>query len=111
MRQSTRKRIVVTLLAPFLFLTPSCDRTIVVNNAFVYLVAEECYEYGSINGEQWQPVYVGEFSSIVTAVPKEGFVFAGWSDGLLTASRTDLAKPENGNGPVVFYALFEVNNG
>ena len=102
----------------------SCEKKIVVNNAFVYLVHDSCYNYGRIgaliNGKpivnienfyQWQSVFVGEYSQEVVAVPNNGYKFVKWSDGLATISRKDLATNDNDNGPVVFYAYFEVDNG
>lgn len=44
---------------------------------------------GRIEGESTQTVIVGEDSSPVTAVPEEGYLFAGWSDGILGAERTE----------------------
>lgn len=101
-----------------------CSKKIVVNNAFVYLVHDSCYDYGKIgiiiNGKtvvqyenyyQWQSVYVGEYSLEVVAVPNNGYKFIKWSDGLTTISRKDLAINENDSTPVVIYAFFEVENG
>ncbi|MBE7089264.1 MAG: hypothetical protein E7362_00495 [Clostridiales bacterium] len=44
---------------------------------------------GSIDGETNQLVKEGENSSSVTAVPDEGYRFAGWSDGVKDATRQD----------------------
>lgn len=44
---------------------------------------------GSIVGEQEQTVYYGENANSVTAIENEGYNFAGWSDGVETATRTD----------------------
>ncbi len=47
-------------------------------------------EFGKIEGETKQRVYIyGGWSSEVTAVPNEGYVFNGWSDGILTPTRQD----------------------
>lgn len=89
-----------------LFLS-GCKDKIVVNNAFVYLVHDSCINYGSISGQQWQSVFVDEYSTEVTAVAKNGYVFIGWSDGGKKPSRIDLATSANDRGPVVFYAYFE----
>ena len=88
----------------------SCEKKIVVNNSFVYLVHESCFDCGTIRGEQWQSVFIEEYSSEVVAVPKDGYKFVKWSDSLTTISRRDLATNSNDFGPVVFYAYFEVNN-
>jgi hypothetical protein len=44
---------------------------------------------GSISGTTPQTVAHGGSGSAVTAVPDPGYQFASWSDGVLTASRTD----------------------
>jgi len=44
---------------------------------------------GSISGTASQTVNHGANGSAVTAVPDAGYAFVDWSDGLLTASRTD----------------------
>ena len=45
---------------------------------------------GSITGVSPQTVAYGEDGTLVTAVPNTGFHFVDWSDGVLTAARTDL---------------------
>ena len=45
---------------------------------------------GSITGETSQTVLYGESGTAVTAVPEEGYVFVRWSDGVTTATRTDV---------------------
>ncbi len=50
---------------------------------------------GEIIGETKQTVLYGETCSTVTAVPKDGYVFAGWSDGVMTAERTDINVKDN----------------
>lgn len=44
---------------------------------------------GTIEGEAKQTVKFGKNATTVTAVPKEGYQFAKWSDGVKTATRTD----------------------
>jgi alpha-tubulin suppressor-like RCC1 family protein len=44
---------------------------------------------GSISGKNTQTVNEGGSGEVVTAVPNLHYIFAGWSDGLQTASRTD----------------------
>ena len=94
------------LLTPFIVL--GCKERIVVNNAYVYLVHDDSYGCGLISGEQWQSVFVGEYSTEVIAIPNDGYRFLEWSDGLKTPNRTDLASNDNDSGPIVFYAYFEV---
>lgn len=44
---------------------------------------------GSITGTAFQVVQSGGNGSAVTAAPATGYQFVSWSDGVLTASRTD----------------------
>lgn len=100
-----------------------CGNKIVVNNAFVYLVHEDCLSMGKIgiyvNGKptyytentyQWQSVFVGERSQEVVAIPNAGYQFLRWSDGNTNISRTDLASNDNYSGPVIYYAYFGAIN-
>ena len=45
--------------------------------------------HGSLTGSSTQVVSNGGDGTAVTAVPDSGYTFAGWSDGGLTATRTD----------------------
>lgn len=45
---------------------------------------------GTLTGDTSQSVGYGEDGTEVIAVPDSGFIFLEWSDGVLTASRTDL---------------------
>ena len=47
--------------------------------------------HGRIDGEVTQTVRQGENGQSVTAVPDDGYEFAGWSDGVTTATRQDLS--------------------
>jgi len=44
---------------------------------------------GVVSGESPQAVDHGSFGTAVTAVPNRGYRFVGWSDGVMTATRTD----------------------
>ena len=46
---------------------------------------------GYIEGECVQEVKDGENGTMVVAVPYSGYAFSGWSDGVLTAERTDIS--------------------
>lgn len=46
---------------------------------------------GYIEGESVQKVADGENGTMVVAVPYSGYAFSGWSDGVLTAERTDIS--------------------
>jgi len=54
-----------------------------------YTLTYSAQEHGSIDGVSSQSVVHGGAGSKVTAVPAESYHFAGWSDGVTTASRTD----------------------
>lgn len=102
-----------TFIIPFLLFPLSllgCKDEIVVNNVFVYLVDEKCINQGYIEGNGWQSVYLNDYSSSVTAVANDGYKFISWSDGNINATRSDLATKNNNNGPIIYYAYFEVNN-
>ncbi|GMK45809.1 hypothetical protein PghCCS26_29370 [Paenibacillus glycanilyticus] len=60
---------------------------------------------GSINQDAAQTVEYGKDGKTVTAVADEGYHFAGWSDGLLTASRQE----KNVQASVAVTAVFEIN--
>src|SRR5439155_1095925 len=50
---------------------------------------------GSISGTSPQTANYGANGSSVTALPNAGYHFVNWSDGVLTAARTDLAITGN----------------
>jgi adenylyl- and sulfurtransferase ThiI len=60
---------------------------------------------GSISGATPQTVSVGGSGSAVTAVPDAGYHFVSWSDGVLTASRTDTNVQAN----ISVTATFAIN--
>ena len=47
---------------------------------------------GTVKGEAFQTVYAGYYGSEVVAVPDDGYKFVGWSDGIMTPARKDIAK-------------------
>ena len=81
----------------FLFLTLSvlllsaCSRSAVLNHYLVY----EAGDGGSVSGAVVQVIINGKDGTLVTAVPNSGYAFVSWSDGVLTAARTDLKVYEN----------------
>src|SRR4029079_12687143 len=52
---------------------------------------------GTISGTTPQTVNFGASGTAVTAVPNAGFQFVQWSDGVLTATRTDTNVTANVN--------------
>lgn len=109
--EKVRKLLLSSLCLLSLLPATGCKDKIVVNNAFVYLVHDSCIGYGIISGKQWQPVYIDEYSTEVTAIPKNGYKFIEWSDGDKKPTRKDLAINNNDKGPVIFYAYFEAIDG
>ena len=61
----------------------------------IYTVSYITDGNGLIEGEVRQSIAYGESTSVVTAVPNEGYEFVEWSDGVTTASRTDKDIREN----------------
>lgn len=55
-----------------------------------YDVIYQSSGHGYISGESNQRVKEGADSTVVTAVPDAGFHFIGWSDGLTSASRSEI---------------------
>ena len=55
----------------------------------------ESAENGKIEGELVQKVKKGENATVVKAIPDEGYVFAGWSDGMEIAVRRDKKVEES----------------
>ena len=60
-----------------------------------YALAYSAGAGGSITGSVLQTVNSGSSGSQVTAVPNTGYTFASWSDGVLTAARTDASVSQN----------------
>lgn len=58
--------------------------------SLVYLRYKVDRNFGSISGMTTQTLKPGGNGRMVTAVAKSGYVFTGWSDGVATASRTDM---------------------
>lgn len=54
-----------------------------------YIVLYQTDGNGTIEGEATQSVKYGENTTVVKAVPNEGYRFVEWSDGIKTAERTD----------------------
>jgi hypothetical protein len=55
-----------------------------------YTLTYSAGAHGSITGASPQTVGYGSDGTLVTAVPASGYHFVSWSDGLLTAARTDI---------------------
>jgi len=60
-------------------------------------------EHGRIEGKSEQGLLYLEDGEEVTAIPDEGFMFTGWTDGVRTASRKDTAV----EGDIYVTAMFE----
>ena len=60
-----------------------------------YIINYIADENGRIDGETSQTVRQGSDGQSVTAVPDDGYEFAGWSDGVTTATRQELNVQAN----------------
>ena len=71
--------------------TVTKDKVVIAEfERIMYTVTYVSDENGSIEGNAEQIVGKGEDTTTVTAVPNEGYQFVKWSDGVETATRTDL---------------------
>ena len=61
---------------------------------------------GSISGVTPQVVNAGDDGTLVTAVADPGFIFVQWSDGVLTAGRTDLNVSANITAQATFIGQY-----
>lgn len=69
----------------------------------IYTVSYSTDGNGTIQGEANQTVEYGDSATSVTAVPNVGCQFVGWSDGITTATRTDVDMKNN----ITVVALFD----
>jgi formylglycine-generating enzyme required for sulfatase activity len=67
----------------------TADRTLTANFTPQYTLTYTAGAGGSISGLSPQTVNSGDSGTSVTAVANSGFAFLSWSDGVLTATRTD----------------------
>lgn len=65
-------------------------------------VVYEATEGGKVLGKLIQRVNYGSVSSKVTAIPDEGYGFAGWSDGNMDAERSDAPEDD-----ITYTAIFK----
>jgi hypothetical protein len=79
----------------------------VVDSGVTHTLTYAAGNHGSITGNSSQTVNDGEDGTEVTAVADHGFRFLDWSDGVSTASRTDLSVTED----ISVTANFESNIG
>ncbi len=78
-----------------------------VTALFGYTVYYGVQGMGYIFGEQKQFILHGEYyAQTVTAVPRDGYRFVKWSDGVKTATRRDKCVTES----IAVYAVFELYN-
>ncbi|WP_190276179.1 InlB B-repeat-containing protein [Paenibacillus sp. JDR-2] len=72
------------------------DLTVTANFAInEYTLTYTAGDHGTLTGDKLQTVTHGSDGTEVTAVPDSGYRFAGWSDGVGTATRTDLSVDRN----------------
>lgn len=58
----------------------------------IYSVSYKAGEGGTVQGQTEQQIAFQDTAKTVTAIPAPSYVFAGWSDGVTTAERTDKVK-------------------
>ena len=58
----------------------------------VYKMEYNANEGGQLEGNNLQYVLGGESATYITAIPYSAYLFTGWSDGVTTATRSDLAN-------------------
>jgi len=77
-----------------------------------YTVEYKADGNGTIKGETIQTVMYEDNAKVITAIPKDGFVFVKWSDGVTTAERQDCNITENLNLTAYFgfCATYRANN-
>ncbi len=81
-----------------------------INVEAIFVAKKVCTLYysastgGKIIGKSTQNILIGNSSEEVTAVAEEGYVFARWSDGVTTPTRSDVAKQDT----VFYVAIFEL---
>lgn len=59
---------------------------VINQRTLVYIAGDN----GTISGTATQSVTIGQDGTEIVAIPNEGYHFSSWSDGVMTASRTDL---------------------
>jgi hypothetical protein len=69
--------------------TADVDVEAVFETVITYVLDYSAGPGGTILGAAHQTATFGQDGSVVTAVPKPGYYFVGWSDGVTSASRTD----------------------
>jgi predicted phosphodiesterase len=90
------------------------DNTYIINNVNVnhtitvcfsndtYILTYAAGEHGSISGEPLQMVAPGDSGTEITAVPEDGYYFAGWSDGSTNNPRIDTNVAANISVKAIF---------
>ena len=95
------------LTSPYIFSDVSTDHSITASFAVdTYTLTYAAGAHGSLTGDASQSVDYGGSGTAVTAVAGTGYHFVRWSDGVLTASRTD----SDVSGPVDVTAQFAIDN-
>ncbi|MCM1439743.1 MAG: hypothetical protein NC131_11180 [Roseburia sp.] len=81
--------IILVLINILMILTLCSCETYTPPNQYtlVYMASDG----GKVTGEQIQIVDEGDNAETVIAVPYDGYEFAGWSDDIVTAERTDIS--------------------
>ena len=101
--------MILTILAAVMglccFLSSVADADILDGEKVYYTLTYTAGSHGSLEGDAVQLVSSGSSGAEVTAVPAEGYHFAGWSDDVTDNPRTDI----NVTGNLTVTANFAIN--
>lgn len=85
------RKLSLILIANLILVGCSQYKVKPVNSLIYYCIAEECSNMGMIEGVARQTPLVGDYTSEVTALAYDGFVFVKWNDDNFNATRSDLS--------------------
>lgn len=87
----------------------TADLSVTANFLEIFQLSYTASAGGALEGTTQQSVINGADGSPVTAVPAEGFIFLGWSDGVTDNPRTDLGVTADVTVTANFVAQFTLN--
>ena len=97
----------------YLLVYPELTANILYRDVYVLTYLVNNNEWGYITGETTQNIFAEEDGTSVTAVANNGYRFVEWSDGVLSATRTDRNVIESKTITAIFeeYEGFDFVNG